>query len=626
MTDFKPESLIPLIGVTRKLTACDSQQQLLFLQQLPSVFDFHKSVSILRDIIISGLCNQNIYELIPDVLYDDLLSILPSDKQLNLRDTVYESRLVEAPVDLEQDQQSKYKKKKLPLTLLRIPTDVQCHLFHFLNAVELTKVQRVCRALCIVARNPSSLQSLYINLRSAENHYFVKRCYSQPKALIISSWRHHNGRYAPKPPIQPLTGSTKWGEHVVDLKIQSEPSDRKNVILNLAPFVKLRKCLIGALPSILLNGTISSYDTLQELYLDHVPLTGDIIDHIHKFKNLKLLSLSSLKDTSLDAVQQRTKPICLQQLETLAMEVGNREFGEFQRTLIGSHPKTFKIASTSDPDPSDILAISIPEIPVIDHLNIIYDGSMSFSIALSQWFESTQSEGRKLFNETSLYIDLPNHLRGDETSSLLGRMTSSVLPIFRCSKTSRLRVNCQADELSECNIAELVDGISDAPNGVFTEIKIEIDCTPLQCGKKHDEYCLERMANSLDDNECTESDHDVVKGLFMEYVDDVEQWMEPWLVFDETQMKRIGLRKLNVEVKCNMRHDNLQPWAGGRWTDELEAKEIRYQKVLNEMSNQWVKERIEYWKQSERESISITASPDYPLYTIEFALSIGDSE
>ena len=245
MTDFKPESLIPLIRATRKLKACDSQQQSQVLQQLPSILKIYESAPTLMDIIISGLCNQNIYERIPKALYDDLLSILPSDNQLNLTDTIYESRLVETPDNPVQGQQSKYKKKRLPLTLLHIPTDLQCHLFHFLNILELTKVQRVCRALCIAARNPSSLYLLYVNFRSTGNHHFVKRLYSQPKALLINarSWSSSNiPNPPPDPPIQSLIGNTKWGEHVLDFGISWSSSYRKDVILNLAPFMKLRKC------------------------------------------------------------------------------------------------------------------------------------------------------------------------------------------------------------------------------------------------------------------------------------------------------------------------------------------------------------------------------------------------
>ena len=376
-----------------------------------------------------------------------------------------------------------------------------------------------------------------------------------------------------------------------------------------------------ALTSILLNGTISSYDTLEELYLGQMPLTDDIIDQIRKFKNLKLLSLSFLEDTSSNAAraaQQRTKPIPSQQLETLSVDIGQHKFGEIQKILIGFHPKTLSIESTGTVDPSDIDAISIPEIPVIDHLNIKFDLAMSLTIALGQWLDSAQIEGRQLFNQTDIFISLPNYISDEEVRSVLSTMTASLIPIFRFSRKSKLKLQCFAHELSECNIGEVVEGILNAPFGTFTEIRIFINCTPLDCGRKNGEFCLERMANSLGDEE---TDHYVVGRVFMEYVEDAEEWMEPWLVFDEARMKQIGLRKLNVNIRCDMGYGNLKEWID-EYSDELDAKVVRCQNVLDEMSEQWVKDRIEHWQQSARKCINLTKGENIHsyCYTIKIRL------
>lgn len=151
MTDFKPERLIPLIRVTRKFTACDTQQKLKVLQQLPSVFNAHQSMSLLSDIIVSGLFDRNIYEKISEDLYAAIATIFPSDDELHLTDSVYESQLKETPEDPNAEEPTNQKTKKLPLTLLRIPTDLQYRFLHCLDYKDLITAQKVCRAVFFVA-------------------------------------------------------------------------------------------------------------------------------------------------------------------------------------------------------------------------------------------------------------------------------------------------------------------------------------------------------------------------------------------------------------------------------------------------------------------------------------------
>lgn len=90
-------------------------------------------------------------------LLDDIQAILPSEIQLDLKDPVYESRLVETESNNNQ-------RDRLPLSLLRIPSDLQFNIFHFLNHKDLIISQRICHALCIAARNPLSHHSLEINI------------------------------------------------------------------------------------------------------------------------------------------------------------------------------------------------------------------------------------------------------------------------------------------------------------------------------------------------------------------------------------------------------------------------------------------------------------------------------
>ena len=119
MASFLPEKIIPLIHISRKLIACDSRQQLAVLQQLPQIFESHQLVSVLTGIIFSGICNRDFYDKIPAVLYHEIEAVLPEHNQLDVKDSIYESQLVDTSEDTEDDEQSaNQKKKRLPLTLL----------------------------------------------------------------------------------------------------------------------------------------------------------------------------------------------------------------------------------------------------------------------------------------------------------------------------------------------------------------------------------------------------------------------------------------------------------------------------------------------------------------------------
>ena len=182
---FKVEKFISLLHLTRKLSSCNFDKDMKLMQQLARIFQSDEVSFSLMDILITGFCQRSIYEKILKTLYHEIESILPSDKELNLKDSVFESRLI----DEEEDPLEKgpdIKKKKLPMTLLRVPSDVQHHLFHFLHFKELTNIQRVCRALFIAARHPSAVLSLEFDRRLAVTGQYQNECYSRPRMLTIS--------------------------------------------------------------------------------------------------------------------------------------------------------------------------------------------------------------------------------------------------------------------------------------------------------------------------------------------------------------------------------------------------------------------------------------------------------
>ena len=615
---FKKEDLIPLIMISRKLLSCDLKHQSDVLLQLNRVLRSHETSISLMQIIVTGLFQRSVFEKIPAELYQEIRSILPLDKQLDLKDSVYESRLVETPEDTNSEQESKdEEKEELPLTLVRIPTDLQNHLFHYLDFKDLVKVQGTCRALCIAARNPSALHKLLISFGSTHGHYhqFVDECYSQPKLLRIQGYVHpfvHNGYQS----MPRLIGNPKWADHVVDLFVNQASSDSRNVHLDFKPFMKLKKCEIWCQSNLLLNGAISCYDTLKELCLGGVRLTEDVIAQIQKFQNLERLSLKNILEHGSSSKQSR--PIILPSLKTFSLEIEHYGFREFQRILVGSHPQEINIASIWKANYNDSVSetplIPIPTIPLVQHLNIKDDGLGFFIEKLSGWLKRAQCVGpvgRKLFAETNLVVDF------NEQQLSMG----SVSDLCQCSNKTTLEFKHFATDLKYSSANDFVDRIRNASFGTFTEIKVNIGCAPLRYSEYNCGYYVMRMASSLKGWGHSQDDHRVVRRVFTEAIDDAEQLIKQWMVFDQVKMKKIGLEKLDINVECNMKWEALDQMAS-TWTQQLKLEEERYQQVLNQKCGQWVLERINHWNKLGRKGISAQTCVEEDGYIVSFSLGV----
>lgn len=552
MAQFQEEKLIPLLRVTRKLLSCDADQRLNALQQMDQIFQLHEMSFSLMNIVVSGLCTY--FKKIPNTVYSEMESIMPSDKQLNLKDSVYESRLVNTEEQSDEDEtEQSISKETLPLTLLRIPTDLQCHLFNFLDVEELAGVQTVCRALCIAARNPSSLYYLKIPSQSLE-HDIVKEVYSQPRMLLIDA-----------EPNQTLVCNAKWSEHVTNLMVGSFSSDEEIVFENLRPFRKLRKCMVWRMASIFLDRNIISYDTLKDMCLIQMPMTEDLINEIQKFHNLSKLSIGAIIQNSDRLLSW--DPISLPKLKIFSFRLEPQgrspqishypEFRDFQRILIGSHPETviveaqfFSLFSENQIHAyikGGNFALDAPKVPVMQQLNIQRNGSRLFVAALSQWIRCSKCINEKLIDELKVAINL------NVSSSLVDEMASDIITLFRCSRKSKLKLCCDLDSVSDCNVNQFIDRMLDAPKDTFDEIEVDISCHPM-----YERFGTitattinnaRRIENALKNiGETTET----LQNIFTEKMKEAEDWLTPWLVFDGERMKQIGLQKLNVTFECNL--------------------------------------------------------------------------
>ena len=557
MAAFYPEKIIPLIHVSRKLMACDSRQQMAVLQQLPQIFESHQLVSVLRGIIFSGICNRNFYDKIPAALYHEIASLLPEDNQLDLKDSLYESGLTEIPDDTEDDEESaNQKKKRLPLTLLRIPSDLQCLLLQFLNFHDLMSVQRVCRSLCITARNPCSLYSLGIDPELSSNHHFVNECYSRPKMLTI--FHTHLFRRINEVPAY-LNGNAKWSENVTNLCIDLVHS--KFDMRNLGIFVNLEKCQIKWTRSILVNGQIRSYHTLKVLHIEGIAFTEDVIDEICKFKNLEVLTLeggvycdSNPSGNSAHVTLPRLREFSYSSPTTPRL---------FQRILIGSHPEIVNLEDDVEIKDIPQTHAAVQAIRAIKYLNLNLWNSPDLMHSLSPLLRKAQRLGTQLFEECKLFVKIESDVDDYDMSSAL----QPIATLMECGKNATFHLICEPMESSNVMNYDIVDFIRSSTSHTFNQITLDLSCI----------LYLEYAWNELVDIDIGERDYEVVMDVVMKDIDEAEKWMKSWLVFDEQNMKQIGLQKLDIKFKYEVPvyFDDL-PDLVGNWDDADEVLRMTY--------------------------------------------------
>ena len=588
-SQFKEEKLIPFAGVTRKLLSCDLDQQLKVLQEMVRIFQSDEVSYSLMDILVAGLRRSNAYQKIPNAMYQEIESILPSDKELSLKDSVYESRLVEEN-DRNEIGQTIKKKQKLPITLLRIPTDLQCHLFHYLHWKELKSVQKVCRALCIAARNPLAVNYLEFEPNSSRNGQYRNECYSRPRMLTIHPFFKYLSTSA-------LVGNEKWGLNVVDLRV--EQFDGKVD----AKFQKLEKCKISWSPNIILNGSISSYKTLRELTLESVTMTESVINQIQKFENLEKLSLKKLLRNP-DRLHC-SDPVSLSNLKYLSYDINNGGFREFQRFLIGSNPETVDVNTDRfdrfDPS-SKFEFLPIPKILHIQQFNVSVS-DLDFLVAMKEWLLCAEASNSKLFEQINLNVDYID----DDLVPLLS-------DVFQHSNKSKLEICIYPRNVSSYSDMEnMVNSILDAPFGTFTEIKMEMTFMLLVKCIRYGAYGCELyskyLLTSLDDTISEEGNKEIIENAVMESIDDAEKWLEPWLLSNQETMKQIGLEKLDVEFTCDLKPDFDRSCGWGGWKDELDDKSDQFRPAINEIIAKMVKDRVVRWNRDHRSCITASRHP-----------------
>lgn len=616
MSDFVPEKLIPFIRITRKIKAFNNQQQLTLLQQLPQIFEAHHLTSLLMNIVFSGIFDREHEERIPLSIYSDIQSILPSDTVLNMKDSIYDSRLVETIENPDGDKRpNDQQKKKLPLTLLRIPSDLQFHLFHYLNYKELIKVQKTCRALCIVARNPLSVYSLVINHELSRNHdlrnhKFCAEYYSRPQSLTIDLIDHvYNDDFIdPRYCVSrrstwnsfPSFGNTKWGDNVKYLSIEHISAEKAHLLRNIGQFVNLQKCILNtnSLDHLLLEDHIASQGTLIELSLYSIEMTDGVVDKIREFENLEILSVSeSDRGDRRISRSKQYDPVSLPRLRRLTFY----DFSPlFVATLIGSHPETVKLyAYNLNVDCTSFIPRTEAAVNAICAVKYFHvDTDLEGITALLPLLQKAKSVSHPIFEECKLTVILP------DTPD--NRSLQPMITLLECGRHSKLELRCTPDYSNPDTPIrdDIVHCIKTAEFNIFNEVTVERI------------FVLQTEHAVWDFHYHHESGQEAAKNVVMESIDKAEKWMRSWLIFDERNMRQIGLRKLDVKFKYKMafiEHPESHYWnindSDGVMRKKSE-KLIEFQAILRTMTDVWFRQRVNRWSDIDSRCVSMLTKDD----------------
>ena len=472
-------------------------------------------------------------------------------------------------------------------------------------------VQKVCRALCIAARNPSSIYSMELDdISFSRDHKLFSEWLSRPRSLTLRLWSSHGSQ-------DPIIGNTKWGQQVTHLSFAAfgRPAWEGIDLQNLGHFGNLTKCEIGSVPRILLNGQIASYSTLKELTLRGDDRTDNMIDELRKFENVEHLSLHCRYNYNEDANCSHSDPISFKKLRKFSIKFCRILPDMFHRILIGSHPDTVSVEVSWMVDkcifpPTDV---AVQAIRAVDHLNIDVSG-MCFMNSLHPLLHRAQREESPFLEQCGLTFHFGEHQREPV-------LLPPIITLFQCAKQSKLELIFRDSYLApKYSFEQFVKEICNAPYGTFNEIAVSISVGILT-SKMDDVYWCDDVLNTIETEECSTGDRQTVRSLVMKSIDKLEEWMRAWLVFDVERMKGIGLWKLVIEFKCNLNQDAAQ-WClmdDADWDDEVKAKAVRVDNVLDDMAGEWIQQKAERWSDIDKRCI-VKVNTEKLEYTVTLAL------
>ena len=145
------ESIVPLINICRKIEACSKAQLLAWMSAFYEMFE-----ESIKNVLIKLLCSC--HANIPSELLEAFVSASPTESELtSLDDSISKSDLND-----NAEKAEVITKEQGSLSLLQIPNDCKTLnlSFTYLSEWDLKSVQRVCRCLCVGARDPNALHEI----------------------------------------------------------------------------------------------------------------------------------------------------------------------------------------------------------------------------------------------------------------------------------------------------------------------------------------------------------------------------------------------------------------------------------------------------------------------------------
>ena len=590
------DTLIPAINIIRKIKACDVSQLTKVLKRLPSVFESHGSFSSLTTIIGMGLFQHLRHQPLPSVLLADILEAFPGDIELDIKDSIYESKLVEDDQVDDEEQKGEnsatnHKKQTIPISLLRIPRDLQIHLFHFLMLDDLQNVQRACRALCIVARNPLSLCSLKMELDSRGCTHFLSDCYSKVQNLSVDFPVSFEDWSTRQPKVPQVEFNTNWSRSVTDLSLSlPAPNPQSDADANQSfYFQNVERCVVQEWSWSL--SLIQSYETLKHLSLDSIKLDDYAVEQLCKFQNLEELHLEWYVEWT-GCSDNSSTPITLCNLRHLHFHQ-YCDHDLIHLILMGSQPSsvTIKIDGSDWLDGSPIA----DDICGINDINFTIESLVGFAIILKQQFlpifAEKQHNERRLFLKCRVAIDIDaDCVKYYDNEDVIFPMVE-LLQFAQSSKLSFSYISRTVHDTWHWRLlrSNLVESILDAPFGTFTAITLNVEF---------------RISISRHDrrfrNPCYRRDSEVDPVEFEKYVlrifEEKDKCLEAWLVLNENTMKRIGMRSIDIKYKCGLTfygNDESE-------TDTYDLNEMKFisnaKAAWERLAPQILQTRAIYWK------------------------------
>eukprot|EP01084_Bolivina_argentea_P063907 116587_1 len=118
--------------------------------------------------LIFSLLKKGITKLKQTHLLMSIQNLLP---KIKINDSITKSQTI------SNSEHDKYSNK---MTFLTIPSDVKivC-IFQYLEEKDLYVLEKICRSICIDARNPNSLYKIIVNCVNDMNHYTHKKRYQR---------------------------------------------------------------------------------------------------------------------------------------------------------------------------------------------------------------------------------------------------------------------------------------------------------------------------------------------------------------------------------------------------------------------------------------------------------------